>query len=106
MNKIKFRPDVFRGKPKYPQCVFFEEFPSSLDPYCDFYGTLFCRMSGEESDAEKCKGDYLECPLAYGGKKNTVDVEKFLARESRRADRHKADIKAVAKLEADLCKGD
>lgn len=69
MNII-FRDDVFQGEEKHPQCPFFEQFPSSADPYEDHFGLLCCHMASEPKDrgefAETCKGDYLLCPIAYG----------------------------------------
>lgn len=64
--EIEHRDDEFTGEKGHPQCVFFESFPSSPDPYEAFYGVFFCHMSGTEKHAEICKGDYLKCPLAYG----------------------------------------
>jgi hypothetical protein len=69
MQTQKFRPDVFQGTDNHPQCVFFEQFASSPDPDCDFYGLLLCHMDESEKSAERCKGDYLKCPLAHRGKR-------------------------------------
>jgi len=60
--------DIFRGEPNYPQCCFFEEFPSSPDPDETFYGELFCHMKNDQDVAEICKGDYLKCPLTWNYK--------------------------------------
>ena len=68
MNDIQYRNDVFQGEDRHPQCCFFEQFPSSADPNETFFGALLCHMDSTEKSAECCKGDYLKCPLAYGGK--------------------------------------
>ena len=61
---IEVREDVFQGEEHHPQCVFFDMFPSSPDPYETFYGELFCHMKNDQEVAEICKGDYIKCPLA------------------------------------------
>ena len=63
---MEYRDDMFVGTESHPSCGFFEVFPSSPDPYCTLFGIFACSMSGEEKHAEVCKGDYLECPIAYG----------------------------------------
>jgi hypothetical protein len=73
-TEIQYRDDVHQGEPGHPQCCFFEQFPSSADPYETFHGALLCQMSVTEKDAEVCKGDYLKCPLAYGGKNATDEL--------------------------------
>ena len=65
-TEIQYRDDMFVGEEHHPQCCFFEAFPSSPDPYETFFGAWFCHMSCDEKEAEICKGDYLNCPLAYG----------------------------------------
>lgn len=72
--EVQYRDDVHQGKPSHPQCCFFEQFPSSADPNEIFHGALLCQMSVTEKDAEICKGDYLKCPLAYGGRHNKVSM--------------------------------
>lgn len=60
-----FIPDeVFEGEEHHPQCCFFELFPSTPDPYENFFGLKFCHMSLCENDAKICNGDYFECPLS------------------------------------------
>ena len=66
MTIITFPDDMFQGKENHPLCVFFEAFPSSPDPDCDYFGEFYCHMSCCQADAKVCKGDYILCPLAYG----------------------------------------
>jgi hypothetical protein len=66
---VTYEPEnVFAGEENHPQCCFFELFPSSNDPYCDVYALMFCHMSNKDEPCKKCLGDYLKCPLAYGGR--------------------------------------
>jgi hypothetical protein len=73
--KTEYPDDVFMGEKNHPQCCFFELFPSSPDPNETFYGEKFCHMTVREKEALVCKGDYLECPLAYG----QTDLDELLA---------------------------
>lgn len=63
---IEYPVDMYKGENGHPQCPFFEAFPSSPDPDCNFYGEFLCHMAGEQAPSLVCKGDYLKCPLAYG----------------------------------------
>jgi hypothetical protein len=72
-TKIRFPEEMFQGELNHPQCPFFEAFPSSPDPYEDFYGEFLCHMA-YGNYAKICKGDYLLCPIAYG-KLSDINLE-------------------------------
>lgn len=80
--EYKSRSDEFQGEPNHPQCNFFEAFPSSADPDETFYGSWYCHMSGKAEHAELCKGDYCNCPLAYGKSTITIDAREPESKKS------------------------